>query len=104
MKTIKEQLLSNSYEYLRTLPNFDKIREELDKLETFMFKCADKGMLIVQVNTNPYPYEKNPSSDIRTGVYNTHYVTDDILKLYCGMNELYLEEYDTNNFGITWVK
>lgn len=104
MKTIKEQLLSNSYEYLRTLPNFDKIREELDELEKFMFKCADEGMFSVFVNISPYPYEKNPYSDIKTGNYNTDYVTDDILKLYCEMNHLYLEEYDTNNFGIKWVK
>lgn len=76
MKTIKEQLLSNSYEYLRTLPNFDKIREELDKLETFMFKCADKGSLGINVTVNPWT---KGYSDFNHSHFQTEFINDDVL-------------------------
>ncbi len=104
MRSIKEQLLSNSYEYLRTLPNFYKIEDELKEFEKVLFEQADNGVLEVYVQINPWPYNSNPMLDKSNGTYRTKEITLSVLLVYCEMAGLFCQKVDTDIYSVSWIR
>jgi len=94
---LKQSLFGNNYNALRTLPNFNKIQEELEQLETQMFHCADKSKEGIYVNTGDETHYHSGIDCIKLYNLNNH-----ILNIFCSKHNLSKKQFTPSVYYISW--